>query len=64
MIENVETITNHILSLYSSKMLAYVKKDHGQLGVSFEKEKEDGALYIHSSTPGVSAPNGPQHEKR
>jgi glutamate dehydrogenase len=61
-LENVETIANHILSLYGAKVLAYTKNEK-QLNINLQKETEDAAVYIHSSEPGVSQVEGPQYEK-
>ncbi|KAI8882686.1 NAD-dependent glutamate dehydrogenase [Backusella circina FSU 941] len=61
-LENVETIANHILSLYGAKVLAYTKNEKA-LNINLQKETEDSAVYIHSSEPGVSQVEGPQYEK-
>ncbi|KAI7899115.1 Glutamate/Leucine/Phenylalanine/Valine dehydrogenase-domain-containing protein [Cokeromyces recurvatus] len=53
-LESVETISNHIMSLYVNENV---------LDVNLEKESEDSAVYIHSSEPGVSQLNGPEIEK-
>lgn len=34
------------------------------LDINLERETEDAAIYIHTSRPGVSQVNGPDHEKR
>lgn len=62
-LESVETIANHIMSLYGAKILAYTKHEN-VLAVNLEKESEDSSVYIHSSEPGVSQLQGPQFEKR
>ncbi|KAG2237798.1 hypothetical protein INT48_002099 [Thamnidium elegans] len=59
---NVETISNHIMSLYGAKILAYTKNEN-VLDINLQKETEDSAVFIHSSEPGVSQINGPQHER-
>ncbi|KAI9478004.1 MAG: Glutamate/Leucine/Phenylalanine/Valine dehydrogenase-domain-containing protein [Benjaminiella poitrasii] len=61
-LESVETISNHIMSLYGAKILAYTKNEN-VLDINLEKESEDSAVYIHSSEPGVSQLYGPQVEK-
>ncbi|CAO3644517.1 unnamed protein product [Mucor hiemalis] len=61
-LESVETISNHIMSLYGAKILAYTKNEN-VLDINLQKETEDSAVYIHSSEPGVSQIHGPQHEK-
>ncbi|KAI8984710.1 Glutamate/Leucine/Phenylalanine/Valine dehydrogenase-domain-containing protein [Mycotypha africana] len=61
-LESVETIANHIMSLYGAKILAYTKNEN-VLDINLQKETADAAVYIHSSTPGVSQIYGPQHER-
>lgn len=50
------------MSLYGAKILAYTKNEN-VLDINLQKETENAAVYIHSSEPGVSQINGPQHEK-
>lgn len=61
--ESFESIANHIMALYGAKIFAYTKNDNG-LDINLERETEEGAVYIHTSRPGVSQLFGPQHEKR
>ncbi|KAF9288311.1 NAD-dependent glutamate dehydrogenase [Mortierella alpina] len=61
--ESVESIANHIMALYGAKIFAYTKNDNG-LDINLERETEEGAVYIHTSHPGISQLYGPQHEKR
>ncbi|GAA95093.1 uncharacterized protein L969DRAFT_51542 [Mixia osmundae IAM 14324] len=61
--ESVETIASHIISLYGSKILAYARGD-GTLDINLEKIHDDGAVFIHTSNPGVSDPHGPLIEQR
>lgn len=61
--ESVESIANHIMALYGAKIFAYTKNDNG-LEINLERETDEGAVYIHTSRPGVSQLQGPQHEKR
>ncbi|CAG8527997.1 12955_t:CDS:2 [Ambispora leptoticha] len=61
--ESVETIANHILALYGAKIFAYTKNENA-LDINLERETDDGAVYIHTSSPGVSQLHGPQHERR
>ncbi|KAF9159656.1 NAD-dependent glutamate dehydrogenase [Actinomortierella ambigua] len=61
--ESVDTIANHIMALYGAKIFAYTKNDSG-LDINLERETDEGAVYIHTSRPGVSQLYGPQHEKR
>ena len=63
MMESVDTIAQHIMSLYAAKIFAYVKNEN-VLDVNLEREKDDGAVYIHTSRPGVSQLSGPQHERK
>jgi glutamate dehydrogenase len=61
--ESVDTIAQHILALYGAKIFAYIKNEN-VLDINLERETEDGAVYIHTSRPGVSVQSGPQHERR
>ena len=61
--ENVETISNHIMALYAAKMIAYTKNDTS-FDVNLEQETESAAVYIHNSSPGVSVADGPNYERR
>ncbi|KAI8992513.1 Glutamate/Leucine/Phenylalanine/Valine dehydrogenase-domain-containing protein [Pilobolus umbonatus] len=60
-LESVETIANHIMSLYGAKILAYTKNENS-LDIDLVKESEDSSVYIHSSEPGVSQVKGPKFE--
>jgi len=62
-LEDIETIAGHIMSLYSSKILSYLKNDNA-LELNLEREQADRAIYIHTSKPGVSQLNGPQYESK
>ena len=61
--ESNETIANHIMALFCAKIQSYTKSKES-LDIDFERENEDGAVYMYTSQPGVSNPNGPQYEKR
>ncbi|KAJ3395003.1 NAD-dependent glutamate dehydrogenase [Entophlyctis sp. JEL0112] len=61
--EPIETIAQHILALYGAKIFAYIK-NKSALEINLNRESEDGAVYIHTSSPGVSMQGGPQFEKR
>ncbi|CAH1762686.1 12089_t:CDS:2 [Entrophospora sp. SA101] len=63
-LESVESIANHILALYGAKIFAYTKNEQKDLDINLERETDDGAVYIHTSKPGVSQLQGPQHERR
>ncbi|KAL7267904.1 NAD-dependent glutamate dehydrogenase [Rhizina undulata] len=61
--ETAETIVNHILSLYAGKVAAF-SRDDKRLEIRLDREAEDHAVYIDTSTPGVSVLSGPQYEQR
>ncbi|KAI7678785.1 NAD-specific glutamate, partial [Hortaea werneckii] len=61
--ETVENIVSHILSLYAAKVAAYARADK-QLEIRLDKEAADHAVYIDTSTPGVSGSGGSQFEAR
>ncbi|KNZ46150.1 glutamate dehydrogenase [Puccinia sorghi] len=54
--ESAETVAAHVTSLYGAKILAW-SRHQKQLDINLEKETETNAVYIHSSTPGVSDPS-------
>lgn len=62
-LESVETIANHIMSLYGAKITAFTNKDN-VLDINLQKEAEDSSVFIHSSLPGISQTHGPEHERR
>eukprot|EP00158_Paraphelidium_tribonemae_P006708 Partr_v1_DN27944_c0_g1_i1_m11130 putative glutamate dehydrogenase len=62
-LESIETIANHIMALYGAKIFAYIKNDN-VLDIDLQRESADAAVYIHTSRPGVSLVNGPQHERK
>jgi len=51
--------------LFGAKLLAYTKRDPTLLAIDLEKinhpggEGKEGAVFIHTSPPGVSATTGP-----
>lgn len=61
--ESVENIVSNIHSLYAAKVAAYARDDK-QLIIRLAREEEDHAVYIDTSTPGVSNLDGPQYEAR
>lgn len=63
LMENVETISNHIMALYAAKMIAFTKND-SSFDVNLEQETDSAAVYIHNSSPGVSVTDGPNYERR
>jgi glutamate dehydrogenase len=63
--EGVESISNHITSLYAAKMIAFTKKnEQAYFNINLEQESEKGAIYIHNSRPGVSVTDGPNYERK
>ncbi|ORX53127.1 NAD-dependent glutamate dehydrogenase [Hesseltinella vesiculosa] len=60
---NVETIANHIMSLYGAKITAFTNNSQ-LIDINLQKETEDSSVYIHTSAPGVSQVHGPAIEKR
>ena len=61
-IETPEIIANHIMNLYAAKVTAYVRGDNS-FAINLEQVTEEGAVFIHSSVPGVSSLEGPQYER-
>ncbi|CAO3586318.1 unnamed protein product [Absidia cylindrospora] len=62
-LETVETIANHILSLYGAKITAFTNKD-AVLDINLQKETDESSVFIHTSLPGVSQVHGPANERR
>ncbi|KAG5440165.1 hypothetical protein PCANB_001734 [Pneumocystis canis] len=61
--ENITVIANHILALYSAKIIAFSRHSK-ELEIRLEKEDEDHAVYIDTSIPGETNLKGPLYEKR
>ncbi|OCT46329.1 NAD-specific glutamate dehydrogenase [Cladophialophora carrionii] len=61
--ETVEAVASNILSLYAAKLAAYARDDK-KLEIRLAKEASDHAVYIDTSTPGVSVIEGPRYEQR
>ncbi|KAI9727282.1 MAG: NAD-dependent glutamate dehydrogenase [Chrysothrix sp. TS-e1954] len=61
--ESVDNIVNHIHSLYAAKVAAYARDDK-RLEIRLDKEAVDHAVYIDTSTPGMSVLDGPRYEQR
>ena len=66
--EKPDVIADHVLALYSAKLLAYTKHDPEKLVIDLEKitpegevkEKgKPGAVFIHTSKAGVTVTKGP-----
>ncbi|KAG8935801.1 NAD-dependent glutamate dehydrogenase [Tulasnella sp. 419] len=62
--ESVDVISDHIIALFSSKLMAFTRKDN-KLLIDVEKisppgqKQREGAVFIHTSPPGVSVSDGP-----
>lgn len=61
--ESTEAIASHIHSLYAAKVAAYARDDQ-KLDIRLDKEAADHAVYIDTSTPGISTMTGPFYERR
>ncbi|KTW30955.1 glutamate dehydrogenase (NAD(+)) [Pneumocystis jirovecii RU7] len=61
--ESVGTIANHILALYSAKIVAFSRHSK-ELEIRLEREDDDHAVYIDTSVPGETNLKGPLYEKR
>nr|ODN93344.1 glutamate dehydrogenase [Cryptococcus depauperatus CBS 7841] len=68
--ETPNAIANHVLALFSAKLLAFTKHDPQQLVIDLERiipegkdvesdKNREGAVWIHSSKAGVSTTEGP-----
>ena len=65
--ETPDAIADHVLALYSAKLLAYTKHDPEKLVIDLEKitpegdksGNKEGAVWIHTSEPGVTVEKGP-----
>ncbi|CAO1613764.1 unnamed protein product [Jaminaea pallidilutea] len=65
-LESLSTICDHVVALYGAKVLAYTKHSN-TLDIDLEHETAEGAVFIHSSSPGASVPVGgakPHYETR
>ncbi|KAJ1677942.1 NAD-dependent glutamate dehydrogenase, partial [Spiromyces aspiralis] len=62
MTESPETVANHILAIYGSKIMS-ASKQHDKLTVNLAQKNNLGAVYIHNSLPGVSKTDGPHYEQ-
>ncbi|KEF52213.1 NAD-specific glutamate dehydrogenase [Exophiala aquamarina CBS 119918] len=61
--ERAEAVAANILSLYAAKLAAYARDDK-KLEIRLAKEAADHAVYIDTSTPGISVIDGPRYEQR
>lgn len=61
--ENEEAIASNILSLYAGKVAAFARDDK-RLEIRLSKEASDHAVYIDTSTPGITVLDGPRYEER
>ncbi|TIB98437.1 NAD-dependent glutamate dehydrogenase [Wallemia mellicola] len=52
-LETVDTISDHIISLYAAKLVAYTKhRPDKSLDIDLQKERENDAIFIHSPKSG------------
>ena len=61
--ETADAIASHIHSLYAAKIAAYAR-DSARLDIRLDKEATDHAVYIDTSTPGVTMVEGAHYERR
>lgn len=61
--ESVNNIVSHIHHLYAAKVAAYARDDK-KLLIRLAREADNHAVYIDTSTPGVTDLDGPQYETR
>jgi glutamate dehydrogenase len=61
--ESVEAVASNILSLYAAKLAAFARDDK-KLEIRLAKEATDHAVYIDTSTPGISYIEGHRYEQR
>ncbi|KAF9019934.1 NADH-dependent glutamate dehydrogenase [Hymenopellis radicata] len=57
--ESRDVICEHIIALFGAKILAYTQHDPNKLVIDLEKIDEAGATFIHTSTAGLTATEGP-----
>lgn len=61
--ESVANIVNQIQALYAAKVSAFSRSDK-KLDIHLDRESENHAVYIGTSTPGLSDLSGPNYEAR
>jgi glutamate dehydrogenase len=61
--ESVDTIVNHVMTIYGAKVAAFARNDFN-FEILLDREESDHAVYIDTSQPGVSNLSGPQYEQR
>lgn len=57
--ESRNVISDHIIALFGAKIMAYTKHDPSKLVIDLEKIDEKGAVFIHTSPPGLTTTEGP-----
>ncbi|KAI0279618.1 NADH-dependent glutamate dehydrogenase [Russula aff. rugulosa BPL654] len=59
--ESIEVISDHIIALFGAKVLAYTKHDPSKLVIDLERidSEGNGATFIYTSAPGLTATEGP-----
>ncbi|KAJ3275114.1 NAD-dependent glutamate dehydrogenase [Terramyces sp. JEL0728] len=55
--ESAEGVGEHIIALYGAKVQAIIRDDT-QPEINLKRQTDSGAVYIHTSSPGVSHPKG------
>ncbi|QIW95013.1 hypothetical protein AMS68_000531 [Peltaster fructicola] len=61
--ETAEAISSHIHSLWSAKVAAFARGTKEMI-IRLDKEDTDHAVYIDTSTPGITVAGGPSYEAR
>ncbi|OMH86312.1 NAD-specific glutamate dehydrogenase [Zancudomyces culisetae] len=61
--EDPSSVAEHILGIYAAQMRSFSIKS-GKVELNFERKREDSAVFIHTSEPGVSRVDGPHYEER
>ncbi|KAJ2684547.1 NAD-dependent glutamate dehydrogenase [Coemansia spiralis] len=61
MLEDPATVAGHITSLYGAQLTSMNKTN--SVDITFESRREQGAVFIHNSVPGISKTEGPNYEK-
>ncbi|KAJ1999037.1 NAD-dependent glutamate dehydrogenase [Coemansia thaxteri] len=61
MLEDPATVACHITSLYGAQLSSMNRAN--SVDITFESRREQGAVFIHNSVPGISKTEGPNYEK-
>ena len=59
--ESSGIISDHIISLFGAKIVAYTKRDPNKFVIDLERidDQGKGATFIHTSAPGLTSAEGP-----